>query len=174
MRWIAFFSQTGNEINSLSRLLGRYPDLIVTNKPDLSNVNQFLPKDIILHIPDKSQSDIYESILKPDDLITLHGYLRIIPKDICEKYNIYNSHPGLISKYPILKGKDPQKKAFDLKLKTSGVVIHKVIPEVDSGEILLKKEIYIFENSLDQIYSKLHECSVNLWYEFLNKNKRED
>ena len=35
--WIAFFSQTGTEINDLSNALGIYPELIVTNKSDLKN-----------------------------------------------------------------------------------------------------------------------------------------
>ena len=43
------------------------------------------------------------------DLITLHGYLRIIPENICKQCkHIYNGHPGLINMYPELKGKDPQ------------------------------------------------------------------
>ena len=30
--WIAFFSQTGSEIVEVSKLLGRWPDMIVTNE----------------------------------------------------------------------------------------------------------------------------------------------
>ena len=30
--WVAFFSQTGSEIVEVSKLLGRWPDLIVTNE----------------------------------------------------------------------------------------------------------------------------------------------
>lgn len=169
MRWIAFFSQTGNEIHRLSKLMERYPDLIVTNKKDISNINPNLPKELIIQIKDTNLDKSYEDILKEDDLITLHGYLRIIPKNICNKYRIYNSHPGLITKYPFLKGKDPQKKAYDFRLDISGVCIHEVTPEVDEGKILLEKEVNILDNTLEQIYIKLHSCSVNLWYEFLSK-----
>ena len=46
-------------------------------------------------------------------LITLNGWLRIVPPDKCAKYNIYNGHPGLITKYPELKGKDPQQRMWE-------------------------------------------------------------
>ena len=32
MKWIAFFSQTGAEIADISESLGRWPDLLITNK----------------------------------------------------------------------------------------------------------------------------------------------
>ena len=41
------------------------------------------------------------------------------PGEVCEKRNIYNGHPGLITQYPQLKGKDPQQKAIDLGLEYS-------------------------------------------------------
>jgi folate-dependent phosphoribosylglycinamide formyltransferase PurN len=48
----------------------------------------------------------------PDAIVTLHGWLRVIPAYVCERSRIYNGHPGLITKYPELKGKDPQVRAF--------------------------------------------------------------
>lgn len=166
MRWIAFFSKTGNEIYRLSRLLNRYPDYIITNKKELVDINKELPRNKIIQLPEFKSSN-YKSILRKNDLITLHGFLKIIPPDICNEYIIYNSHPGLITKYPFLKGLNPQKKAYDFKLKTSGVCIHKVVAEVDSGKIILEKEVNIEQNSLEDVYIKLHSCSVSLWYEFL-------
>jgi phosphoribosylglycinamide formyltransferase-1 len=117
----------------------------------------------------------YDQLFKSYDIITLHGWLRIIPPDICEKYNIYNGHPGLILpfKYPDLKGKHPQKRAWELKHSEVGCVIHKVTSEVDCGDILMYDQIPNTFNTLDEVYIALHEISTKLWHTFL-KDKLGD
>lgn len=176
--WICFFSQTGSEIVNVSNRLGRDPDLIITNRDNLKGINNILLEkyiDKIVFIPTKPSIEDYERITKKyseyfnNCFITLHGFLRIIPDLFCRHFNIYNLHPGLITKYPELKGFNPQEKAFNLKLKTSGSVIHKVIAEVDSGEILDSVEISIENLSLDTIYNSLHNASTDLWVRFLGK-----
>src|SRR5690606_35479076 len=47
------------------------------------------------------------------DLITLHGCLKIIPSDFCNSPFIINGHAGLITRYPELKGKDPQIRGYE-------------------------------------------------------------
>ena len=37
--WCCFFSQTGTDIYNLSEKLGRSPDVIVTNRQDLTSIN---------------------------------------------------------------------------------------------------------------------------------------
>ena len=98
------------------------------------------------------------------------AYSRIIPSEICKEYSIVNLHPGLITKYPILKGKDPQEKAYNLGLKTSGAVIHEVVAEVDSGKILDSIEISIEGLTLDEVYENLHKCSSELWIKFFKEH----
>lgn len=83
------------------------------------------------------------------DLIVLTGFMRILsPSFLKENVLAINIHPGLISKYPELKGKDPQKKALELGLPTTGNTIHVVTEEIDSGEILAEEEITIVNPSL--------------------------
>ena len=179
--WVAFFSQTGSEINNIRKKIKRNPDLIIVNKTDMSKVNKELIEDCgnkIISIPDKPSLETYLTIINHSLLkyifnncfITLNGYLRIIPKEICEKFDIYNLHPGLITKYPELKGFNPQEKAYKMKLSTSGSVIHRVTPEVDSGEILSSVEVNIKDKSLDEIYETLHEASTQLWVKFFKEN----
>ena len=88
---------------------------------------------------------------------------------MCEQYNIYNGHPGLITKYPELKGKDPQVRAYEGKYETAGSVIHEVVPEVDAGKILKEGEVDIKDKSLDEVYSSLHKLSTDLWIDFLKE-----
>jgi folate-dependent phosphoribosylglycinamide formyltransferase PurN len=180
--WITFFSQTGTEIHNLSNELGIYPDLIVTNKLDLKDINkgllhttqfreQKLNKTILTFLPSKPVTSNYIKILNnfKNPLITLHGYLRIIPKEICEQYEIYNLHPGLINKYPSLKGFNPQERAFTSGYKEAGCVIHKVTPGVDEGEIVATGEIGIEGLALAQVYTELHDCAFNVWKNFLTE-----
>ena len=180
--WVTFFSQSGSEIYNISNALGRYPDAIITNKQDLSQTNadlinltkfreQKLNTTIFHQIPQKPELNDYTAILNKfvNPLITLHGYLRIIPKEICDKYEIFNLHPGLINKFPNLKGFNPQERAFTSGYKEAGCVIHKVTPGVDEGEIVATGEINIEDLTLTQVYTGLHDCAFNVWKNFLTE-----
>lgn len=177
-KWIAFFSQTGSEIVEISKYLNRWPDAVIVNR-DFQGEPPFntdiLREDLpIYFIPDRPTVSMYHTVLQDinvdeDTLITLHGYLRIIPKDICKEYKIYNGHPGDITLYPELKGFNPQEKAFMKRksMPTAGSVIHTVTEEVDGGQIVGRKVCDFNVDTLDEAYSILHTNSVQLWVEFL-------
>ena len=177
--WLTFFSQTGTEINNLCKSLGIYPDGIITNRHsteginlDLFNTTTFrehkLNRTIWYMLPNKPTVESYREILSHYDnpVVTLHGYLRIMPKEICEKYEIYNLHPGLIDKFPSLKGFNPQERAFREGYKLAGCVIHKVVPEVDAGEIIMSQGVSIENKNLNEVYETLHNTALDLWKSF--------
>lgn len=177
--WIAFFSQSGKEIVEISEQVGRWPDVIISNiRPDhLRTVTAKLKDRPITFISNKPSVDEYKEVLSktigPDDdyVVTLHGWLRIMPEEIILKYPIlYNGHPGLITRYPELKGKDPQKKAWDLDLPVSGCVIHKVTVGVDEGPIARSVEVPIRNLTMDEMFVALHKASVTLWVNFLKRH----
>lgn len=170
---LAFFSQTGSEIVEVSKLLGRWPDLIVTNKrPEhLRKIHPALEGRVLFVENNPTEEDLLKILSQYENpLVTLHGWLRIIPPTICNQFEIYNGHPGLITEHEILKGKDPQQKAFDLGLEYSGCVIHKVTEGVDEGEILLERRVSIKGLEIGEVFHILHKISISLWVEFL-KNK---
>jgi len=182
--WVAFFSQTGTEINNICNGLQIYPDAIITNRHTTEGINQNLintttfrehklNRTIWYMLPNKPTLESYKEILSHfnNPVITLHGYLRIIPKEICGKYEIYNLHPGLIDKYPSLKGFNPQVKAFTEGYKIAGCVIHRVVPEVDAGEILLSQGVSIEGLNLHGVYEALHDTALDLWKSFFNAYK---
>lgn len=166
MRWVTLFSQTGKEIADISDKINRFPDLILSNRQSLDGVDSRIKNRVKLlsRVPLEEE---YFSILEKTDLITLHGFLRILPSNVCGTFMIYNGHPGLINKFPFLKGKDPQKKAYDLQLESSGCVIHRVIPEVDEGEIIKSREVLIKNLTLEELFIILKNTSLDLWVEFL-------
>ena len=156
-RWIAMFSQTGSEVAALAKHLGQWPDVIITNNTDRSKWCKKLQElelrqkgkvygggttiQVVSSIQARTANFLHNIDGSKNALITLHGWLRIVPKDICEQYEIVNGHPGLITAFPELKGKDPQVRAYDAGYATIGSVVHKVTPIVyttveDSGVLL--------------------------------------
>ena len=164
--WVTLFSQTGAEIADISESLGRWPDLIITNKrPNhLRTIDSRIVEYGYTELPNIPTLEDIENVLKDNAIITLHGWLRIMPPDICE-----NGHPGLITKYPELKGKDPQVRAFEGKYPIAGAVIHKVVAGVDEGKVILEEKFNAIDLSLDELFRILRDRSLFMWTTFLKK-----
>lgn len=175
--WVTFFSQTGSEIYKISKNINRVPDIIVTNKPKdkILEINQDLFDqylDKIIWLPKKPTVAEYIQVIPRNAIVTLHGWLRIIPPEVCDLYEIYNLHPAPIhlEGYDKYKGKDPQVRIFEDKAKYSGNVIHKCIAELDAGEILAKNEFDVLGFDLDMVFKLTHAKATELWCGFL-KNR---
>ena len=175
--WIALFSQTGQEIIDISNQVDKVPDLIISNNHP-SNVINILKgveyRWLISSKESKTLNILDEVVEDPENtLITLNGWLRIVPPNKCTKYNIYNGHPGLITRYPELKGKDPQERTWDNlhKYDVVGSVVHKVVEEVDGGEVV-EREFTSSDNllTLDDTYNALRNCSFRAWCRFLKEH----
>tara|TARA_B100000900_G_scaffold414800_2_gene442558 strand:+ start:707 stop:1237 length:531 start_codon:yes stop_codon:yes gene_type:complete len=168
-KWIAFFSQTGSEIVDISRSLGRWPDKIITNKrPEhLRKINEELLNKDIIYLSNKPTVEEYRNVLSEKSIVTLHGWLRIMPPEICEQHKIFNGHPGLITEYPELKGKDPQIRAFEGKYPVAGAVLHKVVAGVDEGKIIAEERFNAFGLDLDGLFRTLRDRSLYMWCNFL-------
>jgi len=196
MKWVAFFSQTGSEIVNISKAIDKWPDVFVTNRQSTEGINKELlsvvestrvyptgakryvtlperPKEIdYLNVADVLGYSILDEKWQDEVLITLHGYLRILPPDFTKSSNIFNGHPGAIHIHPELKGLNPQKKAWKENHIRVGCVIHKVIPELDDGPIVRKCLINNnFETFIDFL-DALHVASSGLWINFLNERLR--
>jgi len=170
-KWITFFSQTGAEIADLSENIGRWPDIIITNsRPDhLRTIDPRIVEYGYTEVPNKPTVSDLDAVLQDNAVITLHGWLRIMPEVICNKYLIYNGHPGLITKYPELKGKDPQVKAHKLGHEVAGAVIHKVTAGVDEGRIIMEEYFNATQLDLDDLFRILRDRSLYMWINFLKK-----
>ena len=170
-KWITFFSQTGAEIADLSESIGRWPDLIITNqRPDhLRTIDPRIVEYGYTEVPNKPTISDLDAVLQDNAVITLHGWLRIMPPVICDKYLIFNGHPGLITKYPELKGKDPQVKAHKLGHEVAGAVIHKVTAGVDEGRIIMEEYFNATQLDLDELFRILRDRSLYMWSNLLKQ-----
>lgn len=170
-KWIALFSQTGSEIVNISEIIEKTPDLILTNN---LNKEQWHPKIHSLHYATSNHDgvmNILRNYEKSDCFITLHGYLRIIPFDVCLTHNIFNGHPAPIDLYPELKGKDKQEDQYRLKEKYTriGAVIHRVTPILDAGEIVISINEQNTLTSIDDSYNTLKRISLDTWTVFFSE-----
>lgn len=173
--WGVLISQTGSEVIAISEKLGILPSLIVTNKVTKvseKNMRIFGKNNVeIVVLPNKPTLDQYlRSGLLEKKLITLHGFLRIVPEGFFPHFKgeMYNGHPALITMYPELKGFNKQEDIAgnQEKYPFCGSVIHKVIPELDSGEVVVSCNIKNTANTIDEAYELLRTTSLITWETF--------
>lgn len=173
--WGVLISQTGSEVVAISEKLGILPSLVVTN-----NITKISPRN--MEIFGENNVEIYVIPRKPDllnylrsrinlkELITLHGYLRILPADLFPylKGKIYNGHPALITEYPELKGFNKQEDIAgnQEKYPTCGSVIHECIPELDAGKIVMSVAVANTAQTIDDAYDLLRTTSMRSWVHF--------
>lgn len=175
--WIALFSQTGSEIYNIATRLRRNPDVILTNNidrntwhPGLNELNSTIVVGKHMQLMETIKGFGKLHFYEEKRLVTLHGYLRILPEDVVREFEVINGHPGDIIKYPELKGKDPQAKAIELKLPSTGVVLHKAVAEVDAGEILKHATRDIFAGTTtEQLILDLKAIQLDLWCDLLRE-----
>ena len=81
------------------------------------------------------------------DLILLAGYMKMLPEELVDRYKkrIVNSHPSLLPKFggAGMYGRYVHEAVIEAGEKVSGVSVHYVEPEYDSGEIILQKSIEV-------------------------------
>ena len=176
VNWIALFSHSGKEIADLSEALGFRPKVIFTDNLDANKWDSRLITGHNVSIPfegDFSVKGVRETIYKDlrDEkydsklLITLHGFMGIIPKDLCESRFIINGHPGLSHIYPDLIGKDPQEKVATniSRYPMIGSIVHKVSPEIDSGELFSMAGVLNPCHTREDVYNTLRDTSLLAW-----------
>lgn len=188
-KWAVFVSQTGSEVVNISETLGICPGYLFTNNPSkLAEKTLRLIEEngiVLVKLPFRPTEKDYENVIfKKVKLVTLHGYLRILPAKFISDFKgqIYNGHPGLISEHPELKGKDPQIRAWEKRYNFIGSVVHQVSPEVDEGKIMWTCSTINNASSLDNMYELLKGTSFTCWITFLfqnnlvplDKEKKED
>ena len=176
--WAVLISQTGSEVIAISKETGFLPGLVITNnltKVKAENLEILRENGAeVREIPFRpTVKDYIESGLLDKQLITLHGFLRILPAEFLNEFKgkMYNGHPALITEYPELKGLNKQEDIFYHKEKypTCGSVVHEVIPELDSGEVLVDCQTVNTCKSLNEAYEILRETSLASWVIFFTK-----
>ncbi len=89
------------------------------------------------------------------DMIFLAGYMRMLHISILEKYNnrIFNIHPALLPKFGGrgMYGMNVHNAVIEAKEKETGVTIHRVNAEYDSGEIVAQTKVSVLEGDTPEV-----------------------
>ena len=111
-------------------------------------------------------------------LLALAGYMRLLSKNFVNSLPskfIVNIHPSLLPKY---KGMNAIKQAIEDSAEYTGVTIHHVDVEMDSGYIIKQERIKINENdTAKSLKDRLQKIEHRLYFEtikfILNKKKKD-
>ncbi len=98
--------------------------------------------------------------LRNIELIVLAGFLWLIPLHLIRKFKIINIHPALLPKYggKGMYGSFVHQAVIDNKEKESGITIHLVNENYDSGETLLQKKCPVFpDDTPETLAARIHE-----------------
>ena len=105
------------------------------------------------------------------DMIFLAGYMRMLHTSILEKYNnrVFNIHPALLPKYggKGMYGMNVHNAVIAAKEKETGVTIHRVNAEYDSGEIVAQTVMKVNEDDTPEtlaarVLEREHEFLVEV------------
>ena len=148
-----FISGTGSNLENLIKFskIKNSPitiDLIFSNTAKAKGLKFSNQLNIKKYISSFNNYKITEAkilnLLKKENIkfICLAGFMKILSKNFIKKFNgkIVNIHPSLLPKY---KGLNTHFKAIQNKDRIAGCTVHFVTAKLDSGKIILQKEVKI-------------------------------
>ena len=106
---------------------------------------------------------------KKIDYIVLAGFMRILSPDFVKAHpkRILNIHPALLPKFP---GGRAIRDAWEAKVKTTGVTVHFVDEGVDTGPLILQREVAVEPgDTVETLEKKIHAVEYELYPEALNR-----
>ena len=154
-----FISGSGSNLNSIIKISKKkfFPikvKLVISNNSNAYGIYYAKKNKISFKIIKSVNMKLFETktlkILKKEKikLICLAGFTKILSKKFINKfgYKIINIHPSLLPKY---KGLNTHFRTLKNKEKKSGCTVHYVSAKLDSGKIILQKEVPIKKNDTE-------------------------
>jgi len=99
------------------------------------------------------------------DLVVLAGYMLLLSQEFVRKFKnkILNIHPTLL---PSFKGTHGIKDAYRYGVKVTGVTVHFVDEDLDSGPIILQEAFPIDpDDSVEELEEKIHKVEHKIYPE---------
>ncbi len=139
--------------------------LLITNNLDAGCLSKAKKSNIsykIIKVSDYENKEYFEeeiinTIIKHDiELVVMAGWMKIMSSKFVNafKNKIINIHPSLL---PSFKGNNAIKDALKNGSKITGCSVHYVVPEVDSGSLIMQAAVSISDqDNIDSITKKIH------------------
>ena len=144
---------------------------VISNKPDAKGLEIASQNGIPTHAINHKEFDSRESFdealhskIKETgaNFVCLAGFMRLLTPEFTKKWKgrIINIHPSLL---PDFKGANAHRDVIAAGVDKSGCTVHYVIPEMDSGEIILQKSVPVLPDDTEEtlaarVLEVEHEC----------------
>ena len=140
--------------------------ILICNRKDAGCVRRAIDEGIDYFICEESsckdkddfEQKIIDKLLEKDiELIVMAGWMKIVSAKFITNINktIINIHPSLL---PSFKGKTPLKDTLENDSLITGCSVHYVIPEVDSGKLIMQGALPINkDDDIDSLTKKIHQ-----------------
>ena len=129
--------------------------LVVSNRHDAAGLayarNAGIETVVIDHAPFGKHREAFERALQAAieahriDLVCLAGFMRLLTPWFVTRWTgrMLNIHPALL---PAFKGLDTHRRALEAGASRHGATVHFVVPEMDSGPIVLQDSVPVRAN----------------------------
>ena len=145
----------GTRLEALEALK-RYTNIgLIVTKKDSWVYKKYYNSDINIQLIDKqNKSKIFNLLSTIDtDLVLSAGFPYILPGHVLNSEILFvNSHPAILPSY---KGYNAIKDAFMHGEEQLGVTVHKMIEDVDAGEIIFQEQVSVKDLTIEDIYGLL-------------------
>lgn len=183
MKRLAIFV-SGNGMNMENLLqkgregkIGAEISLVVSDNPEAYALRRARKYDVECAVIERKRFDSKEAFeaeirrhleRKKIDFVILAGFMRILSPSFVKAYRgrILNIHPALLPKFP---GAHAIREAWEAKEKVTGVTVHFVDEGVDTGPVILQREVPIEKGeTLESLEKKIHEAEYEIYPEAVN------
>jgi phosphoribosylglycinamide formyltransferase 1 len=125
--------------------------LVLSNRPEAKGLElakaEGIPTAVVDHKTFSTREEFdaaiqHELSTAKIELVCLAGFMRVLTDDFVDRWKgkMLNIHPSLL---PAFKGTDTHRHALLAGVKTHGATVHFVVPELDSGPIVMQAEVSV-------------------------------
>lgn len=133
--------------------------LVLSNNPDAAGLayarEAGIATAVVDHRPFKDNRTAFEQALDAQlqahriDLVCLAGFMRLLTAEFVRLWSgrMLNIHPALL---PQFKGLHTHRRALDAGVREHGATVHFVVPEMDSGPIVLQGSVAVNDGDTEE------------------------
>ena len=137
--------------------------LVISNSPDAAGLayarEAGIPTAIVDHRPFQENRAAFEQALDAQldahriDLLCLAGFMRLLTADFVRRWSgrMLNIHPALL---PQFKGLHTHRRALEAGAREHGATVHFVVPEMDSGPIVVQDSVPVLEGDTEETLAR--------------------
>lgn len=138
---------------------------VIYNNPDAKVVDRAkrfgIPSTLLNHRDFATREDLDRAIVQTlqqfsVEWIIMAGWMRIVTPVLINAFpdRILNIHPSLL---PSFKGNRAVEQALKAGVKITGCTVHLVVPEVDSGEIIVQAAVPVLSgDTVETLQNRIH------------------